>query len=124
MICQYHFYVLKIFKVICKISAYLLKRVKLQNIFKGAAVGASPVALAAYLLEKFSTWTNPDYRFRPDGGLLEKYTLDELLDNVMLYWVTNSITTSVRIYTEQFTKAHWASRIDEYVCLLIAILLV
>ncbi|XP_072764444.1 juvenile hormone epoxide hydrolase 1 [Anoplolepis gracilipes] len=79
----------------------------------GTAVAASPVGLAAYILEKFSTWTNKEYKFRPDGGLLEKYTLDELLDNVMLYWVTNSLTTSVRIYAEQFTKKHMSSRIDE-----------
>ncbi|XP_014484117.1 PREDICTED: uncharacterized protein LOC106749308 [Dinoponera quadriceps] len=79
----------------------------------GIAVAASPTGLAAYLLEKFSTWTNPEYRFRPDGGLLEKYTMDELLDNVMLYWVTNSLTTSVRIYAEQFNKAHMSSKIDE-----------
>ncbi|KAL0126299.1 hypothetical protein PUN28_005002 [Cardiocondyla obscurior] len=79
----------------------------------GTAAGTSPVALAAYILEKFSTWTNPEYRFRPDGGLLEKYTLDELLDNVMIYWVTNSLTTSVRLYSEHFSKAHMGSRIDE-----------
>jgi juvenile hormone epoxide hydrolase len=90
----------------------------LGNIFKGTAVSASPVALAAYILEKFSTWTNPEYKFRQDGGLLEKYTLDELLDNLMLYWVTNSLTTSVRLYSEQFTKAHMASRIDECVSFL------
>jgi len=87
----------------------------LANIFKGIAVSASPVALAAYILEKFSTWTNPAYRFRPDGGLLEKYTLDELLDNIMLYWVTNSVTTSMRLYAESFSKAHRESKIDEYV---------
>ncbi|XP_011171353.1 juvenile hormone epoxide hydrolase 1 [Solenopsis invicta] len=79
----------------------------------GTAVSASPVALAAYILEKFSTWTNPEYKFRQDGGLLEKFTLDELLDNLMLYWVTNSLTTSVRLYSEQFATAHMSSRIDE-----------
>ncbi|XP_029168139.1 juvenile hormone epoxide hydrolase 1-like [Nylanderia fulva] len=79
----------------------------------GAAVGASPVGVAGYILEKFSTWTNNEYKLRPDGGLLEKFTLDELLDNVMLYWITNSLTTSVRIYSEQFNKRHMSSRIDE-----------
>lgn len=68
----------------------------------GTALSDSPAALAAYILEKFSTWTNPEYRFREDGGLLEKYNLDELLDNIMVYWVTNSITTSVRLYAESF----------------------
>lgn len=86
-------------------------------------MAASPVALAAYILEKFSTWTNPEYRFRPDGGLLEKYTLDELLDNIMIYWITNSMTTSARLYAEACTKKQFESRIIEYVSLLIAILL-
>jgi juvenile hormone epoxide hydrolase len=72
----------------------------------GTALSDSPAGLAAYILEKFSTWTNPDYRFRDDGGLLEKFTLDELIDNLMMYWVTNSIVTSQRIYAECFSKSH------------------
>lgn len=80
--------------------------------FKGTAAGASPAGLAAYILEKFSTWTNPKYKSRSDGGLLEKYTLDELLDNIMIYWVTNSLTTSVRIYAEQFNKVNMGSGLD------------
>lgn len=76
-------------------------------------MAASPVGVAAYILEKFSTWTNPEYRFRPDGGLTEKFTLDELLDNIMLYWVTNSLTTSVRIYAENFNKAYMQNKFDE-----------
>lgn len=76
-------------------------------------MAASPVGLAGYILEKFSTWTHPEYRFRADGGLLEKFTLDELLDNLMLYWVTNSVTTSVRIYAEQFRKDSMNSKLDE-----------
>ncbi|XP_012218176.1 juvenile hormone epoxide hydrolase 1-like [Linepithema humile] len=79
----------------------------------GTAVAASPVGLAGYILEKFSTATNSEYRLRADGGLLEKFTLDELLDNIMFYWVTNSFTTSVRIYAEQVNKAHYASKIEE-----------
>ncbi|XP_020286281.1 juvenile hormone epoxide hydrolase 1-like [Pseudomyrmex gracilis] len=79
----------------------------------GAAVAASPVGVAGYILEKFSTWTNPDYRFRPDGGLTEKFTLDELLDNVMLYWVTNSLTTSVRIYAECYSTANNQNEIND-----------
>lgn len=63
-------------------------------------MAASPVGLAGYILEKFSTGTNSGYRLRADGGLLEKFTLDELLDNIMFYWVTNSFTTSARLYAE------------------------
>ncbi|XP_076621441.1 juvenile hormone epoxide hydrolase 1-like [Colletes latitarsis] len=79
----------------------------------GAAVSSSPDGLAAYILEKFSTWTNVAYRDRDDGGLLEKFTLDELLDNVMVYWVTNSITTSVRLYAENFNTAYRALEIEK-----------
>lgn len=81
--------------------------------FKGTGLSDSPAGLAAYILEKFSTWTNPEYRFREDGGLLEKFTLDELLDNLMVYWVTNSITTSQRLYAENFNKATRNMNLDK-----------
>ncbi|XP_048506947.1 juvenile hormone epoxide hydrolase 1-like isoform X3 [Athalia rosae] len=74
----------------------------------GVGLTDSPAGLAAYILEKFSTWTNPEYRFSQDGKLLEKFTLDELLDNVMVYWITNSITTSARLYAESSSTAHRA----------------
>lgn len=79
----------------------------------GNALSESPVALATYILEKFSTWTNPEYSKRDDGGLLEKYTMDELLDNVMVYWVTNSITTSMRLYAESFSYEYTSAKWDE-----------
>ncbi|XP_076173256.1 juvenile hormone epoxide hydrolase 1 [Ptiloglossa arizonensis] len=79
----------------------------------GAALSNSPDGLAAYILEKFSTWTNKAYRERDDGGLLEKFTLDEILDNIMIYWVTNSITTSARLYAENFNMAYKALNIEE-----------
>jgi len=90
---------------------------KINNeiILKGAAIAASPVGLAAYILEKFSTWTNNENKYRPDGALLEKFTLDELLDNIMVYWVTNSLTTSVRLYAENFSKTYFAMGIDKLV---------
>jgi len=90
---------------------------KINNeiILKGAAIADSPAGLAAYILEKFSTWTNNENKFRSDGGLLEKFTLDELLDNIMLYWITNSITTSVRLYAENLNKTYLAKKIDQLV---------
>lgn len=84
-----------------------------SSLIAGVALSDSPAGLATYILEKFSTWTNPDYRFKQDGGLLEKYTIDELLDNVMIYWVTNSITTSMRLYSENFSTAHRNLGMDE-----------
>lgn len=74
----------------------------------------SPVGLAAYILEKFTTWTNPEWKNLDDGGLTKKFTLDQLLDNVMIYWVTRSITTSQRLYAEMFNKAVSASGLSRY----------
>ncbi|XP_077485684.1 epoxide hydrolase 1-like isoform X2 [Amblyomma americanum] len=68
----------------------------------GLALLNSPAGLAAYLLEKFSTWTRGANVHREDGGLAEKYTYDELLTNVMLYWLTDSIGSSMRFYKENF----------------------
>lgn len=70
----------------------------------GVGLNDSPAGLASYLIEKFSTGTNPSYKSREDGGFLEKYTYDELIDNLMMYWASNSITTAMRIYAEMFTK--------------------
>ena len=60
----------------------------------------SPVGLAAYILEKFSTWTNPANREKEDGALTVKFTLDELLTNIMIYWTSGNIASSQRFYKE------------------------
>ncbi|KAF5295494.1 hypothetical protein FQR65_LT10482 [Abscondita terminalis] len=70
----------------------------------GVALQDSPIGLAAYILEKFTTWTNPDWKNKEDGGLLIKYKYENLLDNIMLYWVTGTITTSMRMYAESVNK--------------------
>ncbi|XP_057271372.1 epoxide hydrolase 1-like [Pezoporus wallicus] len=70
----------------------------------GCGLNDSPVGLAAYILEKFSTWTDKSFLQKDDGGLESKYTLDELLTNVMIYWVTASIVSSMRFYKENITK--------------------
>jgi len=65
-----------------------------------AALVDSPVGLAAYILEKFSTWTNPKNRYKEKGGLTDQFTLDELLTNVMIYWISGNIASSQRFYKE------------------------
>lgn len=72
----------------------------------------SPIGLAAYILEKFSSWTNEAYRNLPDGGLTKKFTLDALLDNVMIYWTTDSILTSMRLYSEYFSTNYKKLKFD------------
>eukprot|EP00095_Tigriopus_kingsejongensis_P007978 snap_masked-scaffold475_size161908-processed-gene-0.5 protein:Tk07978 transcript:snap_masked-scaffold475_size161908-processed-gene-0.5-mRNA-1 annotation:"hypothetical protein DAPPUDRAFT_301203" len=68
----------------------------------GAALQTSPIGLMAWILEKYSTAGHRLHRHRPDGGLTETFALDELLENVMIYWVTGTITTSGRFYYENF----------------------
>jgi pimeloyl-ACP methyl ester carboxylesterase len=54
----------------------------------------SPAALAAWILEKFRDWSDCD------GDLYRRFTRDELLTNVTLYWVTETIHSSFRLYYE------------------------
>ena len=77
------------------------------------ALSDSPIGLAAYLLEKFSTWTKTSGKQLQDGGLLEKFTMDELLNNVMIYWTTNSITTSMRMYSETLNSKQFGYNLDK-----------
>lgn len=89
------------------------------------------MGLATYILEKFSTWTNRDFRELEDGGLTRwevflgcvlpsspqkdcnsgvqpsscrKYSLDDLLTNVMIYWTSGCIVPSMRFYKENLGK--------------------
>ncbi|XP_017051728.1 juvenile hormone epoxide hydrolase 1 [Drosophila ficusphila] len=78
----------------------------------GNALIDNPVGLASYILEKFSTWTNLSFRSLPDGGLTKRFTYDQLLDNVMIYYVTNSITTSMRLYSESMVASQFALNVD------------
>ncbi|XP_071264998.1 epoxide hydrolase 1-like [Salvelinus alpinus] len=77
----------------------------------GCGLNDSPVGLAAYILEKFSTWTDFNNRDLEDGGLERKFTLDDLLTNIMIYWTTGSIVSSMRFYKENF-KTNIENRLD------------
>lgn len=46
---------------------------KLTILLLGVALNDSPVGLLAYILEKFSTWTNPAFIELADGGLERSY---------------------------------------------------
>jgi len=70
----------------------------------GFALSDSPSGLAAYILEKFSSWTDMNAR-NTDCGLLDKYwSKDDLLDNIMIYWLNNNITSSMRFYKENLAN--------------------
>nr|XP_020642300.1 epoxide hydrolase 1 [Pogona vitticeps]XP_020642301.1 epoxide hydrolase 1 [Pogona vitticeps]XP_020642302.1 epoxide hydrolase 1 [Pogona vitticeps] len=71
----------------------------------GCGLNDSPMGLAAYILEKFSTWTDPSFQQLEDGGLEKKFSLDDLLTNVMIYWVSGCIVPSMRFYKENSGKS-------------------
>jgi len=60
----------------------------------GYGLTDSPAGLAGWILEKFRTWSDC-------GGDVESvFTKDQLLTNIALYWVTNTISSSTRLYYE------------------------
>jgi pimeloyl-ACP methyl ester carboxylesterase len=58
----------------------------------------SPVGLCAWIIEKFNGWSDNN------GNIENTFTKDELLSNVTLYWVTQTIHSSMRIYNENSKK--------------------
>jgi pimeloyl-ACP methyl ester carboxylesterase len=54
----------------------------------------SPVGLCAWILEKFHSWTDNN------GNLESIISKDELLGNITLYWLTQTLPSSIRIYAE------------------------
>jgi len=60
----------------------------------GVALNDSPAGLLSWIVEKFRAWSDCDGR--PENA----FTRDQLITNVMTYWVTQTITSSVRLYWE------------------------
>jgi pimeloyl-ACP methyl ester carboxylesterase len=60
----------------------------------GYALEDSPAGLAAWIYDKFADWTYS--RGEPERSL----TRDEMLDDISLYWFTNTATSSARLYWE------------------------
>jgi pimeloyl-ACP methyl ester carboxylesterase len=60
----------------------------------GYALADSPAGLAAWIYDKLAAWTY-------SGGEPERVlTRDEMLNDITLYWLTNSATSSARLYWE------------------------
>jgi pimeloyl-ACP methyl ester carboxylesterase len=58
----------------------------------------SPAGLCAWIVEKFWSWTDCD------GDPANVLTRDEMLDDVMLYWLPATGASSARLYWESFGK--------------------
>jgi microsomal epoxide hydrolase len=60
----------------------------------GYALNDSPAGLAAWIVEKFRAWSDVD------GHVEKKFTKDELLTNITIYWVTQTANSAGRLYYE------------------------
>jgi len=76
----------------------------------GYGLNDSPAGLAAWIVEKFRTWSDCG------GDVERRFTRDELLTNVTIYWVAQSITSSTRLYYETMKSGRFgpaAGRIEQ-----------
>jgi pimeloyl-ACP methyl ester carboxylesterase len=73
------------------------------------ALNDSPAGLLAWIVEKRRGWSDCH------GDVESRFSKDELLDVVMLYWVTQSFGTSARYYYEAVHEA-WAPSHAEMPC--------
>ncbi len=62
----------------------------------GVGLNDSPAGLLAWIVEKFRSWS--DCAGNPENS----FTRDQLLTNVMLYWTTETATSSARLYWETY----------------------
>ena len=57
----------------------------------------SPVGLVGWIVEKFRAWSDCD------GDVERRFSKDELLTNIMIYWVTQTINSSFGYYRDMNT---------------------
>ena len=69
-----------------------LQRTRPQTLAYGLA--DSPVGLAAWIVDKWREWSDCD------GDPERRFSKDQLLTTVMLYWVTGTIESSFRLYRD------------------------
>jgi pimeloyl-ACP methyl ester carboxylesterase len=72
----------------------------------GYGLADSPVGQAAWIYEKLWAWS--DNQGNPEDAL----TLDEMLDNIMLYWLPGTATSSARLYWESFAIGTSSARVE------------
>ena len=68
----------------------------------GYAMEDSPAGIAAWIVEKFRSWSDCH------GDVESSFTRDQLLTNVMLYWLTGTAHSSARLYYENRKSGNFA----------------
>lgn len=71
---------------------FMLQSTKPQSLAYG--LNDSPVGLAAWLVEKYRAWSDCS------GDVETRFSKDDLLTTITLYWVTETINSSIRHYYE------------------------
>ncbi|PCJ52050.1 MAG: multidrug MFS transporter [Candidatus Hydrogenedentota bacterium] len=66
----------------------------------GYGLTDSPAGLAAWIVEKFRTWSDCN------GDVESRFTKDELLTSIMIYWINENIASSTRLYYETYKAKH------------------
>ena len=61
----------------------------------------SPAGLAGWIVEKFRAWSDCK------GHVESRFTKDELLTHITIYWVTQTINSSTRLYCETMRGGRW-----------------
>lgn len=74
----------------------------------------SPVGLAAWIVEKFRAWSDSK------GSVESRFTKDELITNLMVYWVTGTAPSSVRMYYDFVREPLLTGRIERPVGMLMS----
>ena len=72
----------------------------------GVGLNDSPAGLLAWIVEKFQAWSDCD------GHPENAYTRDQLITNVMLYWLTQTATSAARLYRESRVSGMWLEKLD------------
>lgn len=72
----------------------------------GYALVDSPVGLLAWILDKFAEWTDTE------DSPFEAISIDRILDNVTLYWLTGTGASAARIYYESHNSLDPELRVD------------
>ena len=70
----------------------------------GYALEDSPAGLAAWIVEKFRSWSDCN------GDVESAFTRDQLLTNIMLYWLTGTAHSSARLYYENRVADGWSTK--------------
>lgn len=65
----------------------------------GYSLVDSPVGQAMWIYEKFHGWTD-----HGDASPMDAFSIDRILDNIMVYWLTATGASSARLYWESYQK--------------------